>query len=161
MSKICGNLHDSSEIVKCHFSTIFWLTLWTLQIADHFTLHWEHLFTYLWTFYTIILQFLHSLHFGHKSLHIIYNGMLQHSCFVTQRKQITPWILQLVGLSIAGHIITQSVETRTNTRWPVMWCFTRQWVMWCYITCTCSPLLLHYLPKMNRGYLPNSPDISL
>jgi hypothetical protein len=52
-------------------------------MADHFTLHREHLFAHLRTFYTIVLQFLHSLHFRRKP--------------------------QLVGLSIAGHIINQSV----------------------------------------------------
>jgi hypothetical protein len=34
--------------------------------------------------------------------------------------------------------ITHSVATRTNTRWPVMWWFTRQWVMWHYLTCPSS-----------------------
>jgi hypothetical protein len=71
--------------------------------------------------------------------------------FLSWRKQITAQISQLVGLFIAGHIITHSVETRTNTRWPVMWWFTRQWVMWCYLACASFPL-----PKINRGYLPNS-----
>jgi hypothetical protein len=37
--------------------------------------------TYLRTFYTIVLQFSHSLHHGHKPPHIIHSGFLQHSCF--------------------------------------------------------------------------------
>jgi hypothetical protein len=59
----------------------------SLQMADHFALHCEHLFTHL-TFYTIVLQFLHSLHFVRK--------------------------LQVVGLSIAGHIINHSVEVKNK-----------------------------------------------
>jgi hypothetical protein len=35
---------------------------------------------HLWTFYNIVLQFLHTLHFGHK-LCTVHNGFLQHSCF--------------------------------------------------------------------------------
>jgi hypothetical protein len=41
----------------------------------------EHLLAHLWTFYTIVLQFLHSLHFGRKPLRIIHDGFPQHSCF--------------------------------------------------------------------------------
>jgi hypothetical protein len=37
-------------------------------------------FAILWTFYTIVLQFLHSLHFGCKP-RIIHDGFPQHSCF--------------------------------------------------------------------------------
>jgi hypothetical protein len=35
-------------------------------MTDYFPLHREHLFAHLWTFYTIVLQFLHTLHFGCK-----------------------------------------------------------------------------------------------
>jgi hypothetical protein len=38
----------------------------SLQMADHFSFYHEHLFAHLWTFYTIVLHFLHSLHFGRK-----------------------------------------------------------------------------------------------
>jgi hypothetical protein len=38
----------------------------SLQMADHFALHREHLFAHLWTFYTTVLQFPHSLHFDRK-----------------------------------------------------------------------------------------------
>jgi hypothetical protein len=40
--------------------------------------------------------------------------------FLARRKQITTQVLQLAGLSIAGHITTHSAETRTNTMQPVM-----------------------------------------
>jgi hypothetical protein len=59
--------------------------------------------------------------------------------FLVWRKWITAQISQLEGLSITGHIITHSLETWTNTRWPVMWWFTRQWVMWHYLVWMSSP----------------------
>jgi hypothetical protein len=97
---------------------------------------------HLWTFYITVLQFLHSSHFGRKP-RIIHNGFPQALMFLTWRKWITARISQLPGLSIAGHVITHSVESRTNTKWPVMWWFTRQWVMWGYLACASSPPLLH------------------
>jgi hypothetical protein len=57
-------------------------------MADHFALHREHLFAHLWTLYTIVLQFLHSLHFGRKP--------------------------QLAGLSIVGHIINHSIGDKNK-----------------------------------------------
>jgi hypothetical protein len=83
--ELCGNSHESSEIVKRHLSQISWSTL---QMADHFALHHEHLLAHLSTFCTIVLQFLHSLHFGHK--------------------------LQLAGLPIAGHAINHSVGDKNK-----------------------------------------------
>jgi hypothetical protein len=80
---------------------------------------------------------------------------------LVSKKWITAQISQLAGLSIAGHIITQSAETRTNMGWPVIWWFTRQWVMWHYLTCASSLLFLHHLPKINRGYFQNSPCIKI
>jgi hypothetical protein len=56
--------------------------------------------------------------------------------FWAWRKQITAWIWQLAGLSIAEHT-SHSVDARTNTRWPVTWWLTRQWVM-CYLACASS-----------------------
>jgi hypothetical protein len=88
-------------------------------MADHLALQGELLFAPLWAFYTTVLQFLHSLHFGHKS-GIIQDEFPQHYVLVW-RKLIIAWISQLGGLSIAGHIITHSVETRTNTRWPFIY----------------------------------------
>jgi hypothetical protein len=49
-------------------------------LVSHFVIHPEHLFTHLWTFYTTVLQFFHSLHFGCK-LRIIHDGFMQHLCF--------------------------------------------------------------------------------
>jgi hypothetical protein len=49
--------------------------------------------------------------------------------------QILGWLLmkwKLCG-GKRSWIISHSVETRTNTRWPVMWWFTRQWVVWRYL----------------------------
>jgi hypothetical protein len=94
----------------------------SLQMDDHFTLHRDHLFAHFLKFYTTVLQFLHPLHSGHKPC-IIHNGFPQQT-FSMRRKQITVQLLQLVWLIIAGHIITQSVETRMNTRWPVIWWFS-------------------------------------
>jgi hypothetical protein len=131
---MCGNSHNISEIVKRVYHKFsgqhFEQDHHSLQMADHFPLHREHLFAHLWTFYTIFIQFLHSLHFGREP--------------------------QLAGLSIAGHIINHSVG---DNRWPVMWQFTRQWVTWRYLACASSPPLLHYLPKINVGYFPNNPRI--
>jgi hypothetical protein len=75
------------------------------------------------------------------------------------RKRVTAGFSQLEGLSIAEHTITHSAETRTNTRWPVMRWFTRQWVTWRYLACASSPLLLHYFLKINGNYFPKSPRI--
>jgi hypothetical protein len=99
------------------------------------------LFSQIWTFYTIVVQFLHSLYFGRKQR--IVRQISTAFMFLAWRKRITARISQLAGLSIAGYIIYQSVETRTSTRWPVMWWFTRQWIIWRYLACTCSPVLLH------------------
>jgi hypothetical protein len=38
----------------------------------------KHLFAHLWTFYAIVLQPIHSLHFGYIPL-IIHDGFPQHS----------------------------------------------------------------------------------
>jgi hypothetical protein len=48
--------------------------------ADHFALRREYLFAHLWTFHTVVLQFLHSLYFVRKH-RIIHDGFPQHSCF--------------------------------------------------------------------------------
>jgi hypothetical protein len=72
-------------------------------LADHFTLHCKHFFTHLWTFYTFILQILHSVHLCHKP-HISYNGFLAALMFLALRKEIAVQILQLAGLSLTEHI---------------------------------------------------------
>jgi hypothetical protein len=65
--------------------------------------------------------------------------------------------LLLAGLSIAGQ---HSWPCRDkNTRWPVTWWFTREQIMWRYFTWANSPPLLHWLPKVNGNYIPNSPRI--
>jgi hypothetical protein len=46
-------------------------------------------------------------------------------------------------INLRTYTITYSVKTRTNTRWPVMWCYTRQWVMWRYLAWASPPPLLH------------------
>jgi hypothetical protein len=125
--------------------------------ADHFTRR-EYLFACFPTFCNTVLQFLHSLHFGRIS-RIIQVGYLQHSCFFARRKLLKARISQLTGLSTAtaGHIITRFVETRINTRWPVLWWFTKQRVMWRHLAWGWSPPpLLHKLPKINGDYFPNS-----
>jgi hypothetical protein len=89
---MCGNSHHGSEIVKRHLSQIFCQHFeqdnHSLQMSDHFALYREHLFTRLGTFYTIVLQFLHSLHFGLKP--------------------------QLAGLSIAGLVINHSLGDKNK-----------------------------------------------
>jgi hypothetical protein len=83
--EICGDSQESSEIVKRHLSQIFGQHFeqdhHSIQMADHFAFHNEHLFVHLWTFSTIVLEFLHSLRFGHKLLCIIHNGFPQYSRF--------------------------------------------------------------------------------
>jgi hypothetical protein len=89
----------SSEIVKHHLSQIFWSTLWMRSSLT--TDGWLTTLLYmnicspihLWTFYTSVLQFLHSLHSGCKLLCIIHNGFLQ-------------WI--------TGYIITHSVGDKNK-----------------------------------------------
>jgi hypothetical protein len=132
LHKTCNSLNDLARDSAWNLQKFTWThSHWTrslLQTSNHFALHCKHLFVHLWTFYTIVLQFLHSLQFGCKP----YNSRWISAAlmFSAGRKWLTVWILQLVGLWIAGHIITHSTETRTNTRWPVMWWFTRQWVTW-------------------------------
>jgi hypothetical protein len=69
--EICGNPHESSVIVKRCFSHIFWSRLSTTDG--------------LATFYTIVLHFLHSLHFGRKPSRIIHDGFPQHSFFFSTK----------------------------------------------------------------------------
>jgi hypothetical protein len=116
----------------------------------------EYLFTHLWTFYTTVLQFLHSLHFGRKLPHITHDGFLRLSCFSMKKADN-------IGNFAAGRIINcrthhnSLCRDKNKYRWPVMWRFTRQWVIWCYLACTSSLPLLHYLPKINRDYFLNNP----
>jgi hypothetical protein len=65
--KFVEKAHKNSEIWSTRLSRIFGQHFeqdhYPLQMACYFTPHCEHLFTHFWTFYTIILQFLHS-YFG-------------------------------------------------------------------------------------------------
>lgn len=58
-----------------------------------------------------------------------------------------------MGLSVAGHIIAYSIETRKNSTSPVLWWFIKQWVMWHYRACANSPLF--YISCL-KYYFPNS-----
>jgi hypothetical protein len=112
------------------------------QLADTSLFIMNICFAHLWTFYTIVLQFLHSSHFGHKPC-IIHDGFLKHSCFLVWRMQITARISQVAGLSICRTHHNLLCRDKKNTEWPVIWWFTRQWVMWRYLAHVNSPLLLH------------------
>jgi hypothetical protein len=93
---ICANSYASSEIVKCCHSHIFRSMIphyrWP---ADHFTLDRAHLSAHLQTFYTTVLQFVHSSHSGHK--------MYTHNpwwistalMFLAWRKWTIEWILKV------------------------------------------------------------------
>jgi hypothetical protein len=65
--EICGNSHETSEIVKRRLSQIFCRHFiqdhHSLKMAEHFALYREYFFSQLWTFYTTVLQLLHSLTF--------------------------------------------------------------------------------------------------
>jgi hypothetical protein len=100
---ICGTSHKSSKVVKHRLSQFFFTTLNKIithyrWLADHFYLQCEHLFT-------------------HLSLNILQHCLAIPSLmFLAWRKCIIVQISKLAGLSITGHTITLSVETRTNTR---------------------------------------------
>jgi hypothetical protein len=156
--------NEISEIVKRHLSQIFLVNALNKNTThyrwptDHFALHRECLFSRLWTFYTTALQF-----FTFRPQTAAHNSRWTSAAlvFLARSTWTTARIFQLAGLSIAGHI-THFVEPRTNTRWPVMWWFTKLWFMWCYLACATCPLppLLHWLPKINKNCSPNSPRIS-
>jgi hypothetical protein len=89
-SIVCDNLAENSAWNLWKFTRKLWNCEAPSQkffsqhfgqdMADHFALHCEHLFAHFWTFYTTVLQFLHSLEFVHTPC-IIHNGFPQHSCF--------------------------------------------------------------------------------
>jgi hypothetical protein len=73
------------------------------------------------------LTVLDSLHFDFKEREI-YSGFPQHSCFCVKKADKS-------ANSVAGGNINRtthynSVETRTNITWPVMWWFTMLQVMY-------------------------------
>jgi hypothetical protein len=86
VNESCGNSHESSEIVKCCLSQIFWSTLWTRSTL---TTDGQSLHSSLWTWFPILehstpLSYssltLHSLYFGYKPC-TIHDGFLQRSWF--------------------------------------------------------------------------------
>jgi hypothetical protein len=89
-------------------------------MADHFAFHHEHLCS------RPTLNILNHcatvpLHFGNKASLIIHDGFPQHSYIKREQNEcLRERILQLVSLLIAVHILTHSVQTRTNTRWSGM-----------------------------------------
>jgi hypothetical protein len=103
--------HESSEIVKRRLSHILFST--SNKTITHFRWPTTSLFivnlcspAHLWTFYTIVLQLLHSslVHFGRKPriIHLDFRSIQVYSV----EKGITAWILLLAGSSIARYIIT-------------------------------------------------------
>jgi hypothetical protein len=62
------------------------------------------------------MGFLHSLHLGYKLRARIHDEFPQRSYFSVKKEGEPAQISQPVDLSVAGQIITHSVETRTNTR---------------------------------------------
>jgi hypothetical protein len=98
------NPYKMSEIFKCHLPAQYGSSL-TLPFAENIRL----------PIHTAVSQFLHSLHFGCEG-HITHNGFSLTLMSLARRKWITAPILQMVGLSVTGHIIIRSADTRTNTR---------------------------------------------
>jgi hypothetical protein len=153
----CDNLVEKSAWNLWKFTWTFWncevpsftnflvntpkkIIIHYTWLVDHFTLHRKHLFA------RPSLNILDHCSATHYILpQTVHNSRCISAAlkFLTWRKRITLRISQLAGLSIARHIITHSVETRTNTRWAVILRFTRQWVMWRYLACTCPFTLLH------------------
>jgi hypothetical protein len=83
--EFCGNSRENFEIVGRYLWQIYWSTLWTrssLQRAGRplRSSPWIF-FNHLCGLYTIVLQFLQSLHFGRERPHIIHDGVTQHSRF--------------------------------------------------------------------------------
>jgi hypothetical protein len=157
MNEICGNSCESSEIVKRRLSEILWSTLWTRSslTTDGWPLH-SSSSTFVHPSLNILHLFLKSS-FTHDILAVnrAQFTMDFHNTHVFSVKKAYNRVSQLAGLSIAGHIINHFVETSTNTKWPVMWRFTKQWVLWPHLDWASSPSL----PRLNGGYFPNSPRL--
>jgi hypothetical protein len=137
---ICDNLAEKSAWNLWKFTRNFWNreapcfanflvnTLNSLQMAGWplRSLSWAFIRPSLNILY-IVLQFLHSLHFG-RIPRIFRDGFPQNSCS-SVKKADNSGNFAASGIIKRTHIITHLVETRTNTRWAVMWWFTRQRVM--------------------------------
>jgi hypothetical protein len=91
------------------------LNIWTRSSHATDVFSTTSLSIHLWTFYTTALQFLHSLHYGHKLR--LHNSQSTSAAlmFLACRKRTPVRISQQEALIIASHIIAQYVETRTNT----------------------------------------------
>jgi hypothetical protein len=77
--EICGNSHETFEIVKRRLSQILLSALWSRSSLT--TDGRPTTSSFIISIYTIVLQFLQSLHFGRKSPRIIHDGFPLHSCF--------------------------------------------------------------------------------
>jgi hypothetical protein len=68
----------------------------SIQMADHSAFNREHLLAHLRTFYTIVLQFLHSLHFGRKpqlAELLIAEQIINHSVGENNKQQVTSCVM--------------------------------------------------------------------
>jgi hypothetical protein len=138
--------------VKRLLSQIFWSTLWkrssrpttSLLIVDICSPIFDHstLFCYCSFNHWILAANCATFTTDFRTSHVF-----------SMKKADNSANFAAAGLSTVGHIIIHSVETRTNTRWPVIWWFTRQWVMWRYLAWASPPWPLHYLPKINGCFL--------
>jgi hypothetical protein len=152
--EICGNSHESSEIVKCHLSQILLSTLWTRSsVATDgrplCSLSWSH----LRTFYIIVLQFRHTLHFGHK-LCII--PMDFHSTRVLRVKKPDNGANFTAGGIINHRTLCNSLCRDKNKQ---QLCYGLQSNESCDATLHARAVSCTYIswPKLNGGYFPNSP----
>jgi hypothetical protein len=111
--------------VKCHLSQIFWSTLWT---RSPLTTDGQPLRSSSWTLVHLPI-FKHSTPLSYSSFtHYI---LAINCCWFTIHFHSTH-VLSVEKADntnfSAGGIIsyrTHSVGTRTNTKWPFMWWFTR------------------------------------
>jgi hypothetical protein len=102
------------------------LKLWGVVFHTFLVNTWYQIIThYTWT--TNLLVFEHStpslIIFCRKPHHLWWISAAL--MILARRMRITCRISQLV----ARHIVIHSVETRTSTRWPVIWWFTRHWAV--------------------------------
>jgi hypothetical protein len=100
---------------------------------DQFALHLEQSLAHLWRFYPIVSQCRHQLTFGRKPRSRNLQGISVALMCLARRNRIT---VNFAAVSITDS--THCVETRTNSRWPIMWWFRRQWVMWRCFACANS-----------------------
>jgi hypothetical protein len=111
------------------------------QTRSSFTTNGQLLCSSLWAFVRSSLNILHQCL---NSFFTHYILTMHNSEWISPPLMFLVWRKWITLNFTVGRFINcrtyHSVETRTNTRWPVTWWFRRQWVMWCYFTCTSSPL---------------------